>query len=445
MKDQEGKFVKPPKPVHNAFSKLYNVKKYFVDNAELTVPLTKEQFLGTYEGRKRGVYERAFESLSTKPFSVRDSYIRWFMKVEKVNFSADKEQIPRGISPRSPRYNALLGPYLKKVEKKIYKMLGSMFGHAVVAKGMNVAQRAKLIKRHWDSFMNPVAIGIDASRFDQHVSREALEWEHSIYTLFYRSKRLPHLLAMQLKNKFFVHEPDGEFTFTTNGVRCSGDMNTSLGNVLLMCAMTYAYLTTKGVKYRFINDGDDGVIFLEKSDLHHLDDLHEYYLQFGFNMKVEPTVDILEQVEFCRSKPVYVGGEHEYIMVRDPRTCLASDCVSIRPLIGEVITRRWMKDVGICGLSLTGGIPVMQEFYNRFVIEGRDLDPFSDPTQLSGRHIYNKDMHRGYGVISDQTRVSFWRAFGWCPTKQIQLEEEIRNLKLYLDGPEPFVLRQLHT
>ncbi|MBC7344441.1 MAG: hypothetical protein H5U03_03285, partial [Clostridia bacterium] len=31
---------------------------------------------------------------------------------------------------------------------------------------------------HWGAFDNPVAIGQDYSKFDQHISKDALQYEH---------------------------------------------------------------------------------------------------------------------------------------------------------------------------------------------------------------------------------------------------------------------------
>lgn len=44
----------------------------------------------------------------------------------------------------------------------------------------------------------------------------------------------------------------------------SGDMNTALGNCMLMCCLIISYLESKNIKYDFINNGDDAVLFLER-------------------------------------------------------------------------------------------------------------------------------------------------------------------------------------
>ncbi len=113
-------------------------------------------------------------------------------------------------------------------------------------KGMDVRTVAKVLREKWDMFPNPVAIGLDASRFDQHVSVPALEFEHSVYLSCFKQKkhreRLAKLLKLQLENHCTGYAEDGVIKYTTTGTRMSGDMNTSLGNCVLMCSLIHSYL-----------------------------------------------------------------------------------------------------------------------------------------------------------------------------------------------------------
>jgi hypothetical protein len=133
------------------------------------------------------VYRAAADSLSTIPVSKRDAVLSTFVKAEKINLTKKPDPAPRVIQPRSPRYNVAVGRYLKRLEKDIYRALKALAGDVVVMKGYNAGQSGEIIARKWARFNRPCAIGLDASRFDQHVSEAALRWEHSVYTqLFYR-------------------------------------------------------------------------------------------------------------------------------------------------------------------------------------------------------------------------------------------------------------------
>lgn len=429
VKDKSGKLVRPPAPCHIAYKQtLEHEKEHFRKLVKPTAPLTREQFLGTYVGRKRTIYENAFQSLRIKSFRVSDSYINWFLKCEKIAFTDSKSPVPRGISPRSPRYHVLLGPFIKRIEKNVYDVIAGMFGGKTVFKGLNAFERGRHLKSMWDEFTDPVAIGLDASRFDQHVSEAALVWEHNIYKMYYpNNKFFSYLLDLQIDNKCFGNLPDCRLEFSVEGKRMSGDMNTSLGNCLLMSSMVHAYCRELNLKkFRLANDGDDCVLIIERKDLPKLENLHEWFLDMGFNMKREPEVDVFERIEFCQSQPVWTPEGH--IMVRNPHTCLSKDCVSLIPLTTPKLAKRWMTAVGEGGVALAGGIPVHQEFYQRLVTLGKGYTPLvGDISQLTGVQYLGKGMKRQYGEIHWLTRVSYWRAFGIPPDRQTALEQEYKT------------------
>jgi hypothetical protein len=122
-------------------------------------------------------------------------------------------------------YNVLIGRYLKPAEKCIYKAIDRVFGHHVVLKCDNMWKRAATIKQYWGQFRKPCFVGLDASRFDQHVSSEALEFEHSLYNMLFKSEELAEYLKWQVNNVGFANMADGTIKYTVDGVRGSGDMN----------------------------------------------------------------------------------------------------------------------------------------------------------------------------------------------------------------------------
>lgn len=423
---KDGMFVEPPKPIPGVYERrLWRIKRYFGE-VKRAAALTKESFLGTYVGRKLQTYTRAFETLKVRPLNQKDSSINWFVKIEKQRFDDSKEPVPRGISPRNPRYHVNLGLYVKRIEKKIYKMLDRYAGHRVIFKGLNARDRGRCLREHWGHFKRPVAFDLDASRFDQHVDLEALLWEHSIYKSFYPSDgRFARLLRMQEKNVCVVRLPDGNFKFIVIGRRMSGDMNTGLGNCLIMTSLMITFCEEKEIEYRLADDGDDTVLIIDEDDLPKMEGVTEWFLEMGFTMKVGNPVRIFEQIEFCQSHPVWTP--EGYVMVRN-LTALSKDCISTTRLQSEKHCKRWMKAVGLCGLSLTGGIPVYQDFYNRMVVLAGGVKPLATQEgQETGMQRMAKNMKRQYSSVHPQTRVSFWRAFGMEPDKQLVLEEEYRT------------------
>nr|UQB76150.1 RNA polymerase [Flumine tombus-like virus 42] len=333
---------------------------------------------------------------------------------------------------------------MKPIEERIFKALGHMFGHVTVMKGMDTDRTAAVIKQKWDMFTSPVAVGLDASRFDQHVSLEALRFEHQVYLECFKTakhkRKLANILKMQENNRCVGRTPDGELEYVIEGTRMSGDMNTSLGNCVLMCSMIKAYALHKGINLQLANNGDDCVVFMEKRDLKSFSDgLFEWFLQLGFNMAIEPPSWSLEEIEFCQCRPVYDGTK--YTMCRNPLTAIAKDSVYLKSTDYFATYNAWLDAVGTGGIALAGGLPVFNSFYSMYKkygsktwysrwrkqhrsLEGVDdvLPWFMRQTGLQGR--------REARSPTPESRASFYYAWGVTPDEQVELEKYYDTLSL---------------
>jgi len=428
-------FVRTPQPTPDAFDRLETVKQHFMSMNQYAAPMTAMQFAGTYVGRRRINYEIAANSLARVPLGPIDSTIRAFIKAEKYNFTVKSNPAPRIIQPRDPRYIVESGRYIKPIEKKIYKQIDTLFRSKAIFKGLNAEQRGYYMFNHWNHFRNPVAVGLDAKRFDQHVSRPALEWEHTIYKTYYpRDKYFKQLMHWQLANRGTAHCNEGSVTYTTDGCRMSGDSNTALGNCLLMSSMVYSYAEWLNIEIRLANDGDDCVIIMEEENLHAFNQgIDAYFLELGFEMTVEPPVRVLEEIEFCQCHPVFDG--QKYIMVRDPRVAISKDTVAIKPLDNPKVMARWAAAVGEGGMHLTGGIPVWQDFYSYYVRVANGAKPLNDPTMETGTARMARGMYRKYQQPSTSARLSFYLAFGISPHDQIVLENFYASIEPDFSNP----------
>jgi len=429
VKDGDG-FSRPPQPIYGAFKrKLSYFKDIIVRGMLPTTPIKRQEFPLLYRGRRRTVYENAVASLTRKDVDAADARVKCFVKAEKINFSAKKDPAPRIISPRDPRYNVAVGCYLKPIEHSVYRSIANAFGDTTVAKGLNVEEVANLLWKKWSSFEDPVAVGLDASRFDQHVSIDALRWEHSVYNGIFRDSQLAKLLSWQLRTKCVGYLPDGKLKYTTEGTRMSGDMNTAMGNCLIMCALVHAHAKEMHIPIKLVNNGDDCVVIMSSRHLRrYTAGLHNWFHDMGFNMKVEEPVRTFEQIEFCQMHPVFDGTT--FIMVRNPNISIAKDSLSIKPLNSESIFRKWVGAVGEGGLSLTGGIPILQSFYMCMERASRGKRLKDDPTQETGWWFLSKNMHRKASNVADAARYSFYVAFDILPDMQVAVER-------YYDSFEP--------
>lgn len=430
-----------PKPIVGIYNlRLRNFRKLLLKSLSSTTPITQQEFVDGYKGRKRTIYQQALDSLAYRSICAKDAFIKAFVKAEFINSDDKPDPDPRVISPRDPRYNIEVGKFLKPLEHQVYRGIAQIFGDTTVLKGFNAKETGKIFSDKWNKYRNPVAVGLDASRFDQHVSVEALEWEHSVYNGVFNSNELRKLLRMQLRNRVTGYCRDGKLKYVTEGCRMSGDMNTALGNCLIMCALVHCYLQDRGIRGSLANNGDDCTVIFEREDLSKFQHgLEEWFLEMGFSMKVEKPVFDIEGIEFCQTHPVLVA--EGYLMVRNFPKSMAKDCLSLKMLDSPRVCRAWLDAVGQGGLSLTGGIPVYQDFYSSYIsiaqsipikkanLSSRDRHRVPDAEVSNGMSWLSKGMVRHYHQPSPETRHSFYLAFGTTPDEQIALEKEIRDIK----------------
>lgn len=320
----------------------------------------------SYSGRLKRRYTRAAESLSVSPCTGADARLSAFVKAEKFNPKL-KVTCPRIIQARDPRYNLELACSLKPLEHRLYSLKGfRWFGvprSRLIAKGLNLKQRATLVRRKMDAIPECAVIGLDMSAFDAHVASWQLRVEHDAYCSLSASDGLRRLLNMQLRNR------GKTFTgirYSRTGGRASGDFNTGMGNSLLMAGMCVAFLESLdrglGDKVDCLADGDDALLFVSPSLVSAVtDSLAKFMLeQFGHEAKVETPVYRLEQVTFGQCRPVRTFDG--WVMVRNPYKVLSGAFSSHRHWHDIAGGLRVAKVVALCELAISGGVPVLQPF-----------------------------------------------------------------------------------
>ncbi len=415
---------------------------------ELNLPpvATLEQVRNAYTGPKFKLYSRALEQLYRNGLSQADAALHSFVKFEKQAVN----KAPRVINPRAPEFNLSLGQFLKFSESHYFDAIARVFGQRVVVfKGLTHIGVAEEIVSLWDTFADPVAVDADATKFDMHCHYNTLVMEHIFYlmpyvgtyreTLTYYEMviglnepvfsvvwslrhRLAWLLSKQLVNSGVAHFADGKLKFTMVGTRSSGDLNTSLGNCLIMCANVYEWSLRAGIRVALVNNGDDCVLIVERMNLQSLmTGIDAYFTRKGFRMKFGAPVDVIEGIRFCQASPVFNG--RGYSMVREPDTFFQKATMCLRSCPTFRALRRWVMAVGVCEGSLYGGIPVLSRFAAAYRRNG---------VRVSKRYI--RELYRGTtrGVhatlvvedvpIVDAARISFFQAFGISPDEQRALE-----------------------
>lgn len=411
--------------------------------------MCESEFLMGYSGAKREVYTKAFDDLRLFPFNRNDAYISSFVKSERINPNDKINPDPRMISARGPRYNCTVGLYLKPIEHRLYTMIGPK-GSRCIAKGLNCFDRAKLVIHKWNAFSRPVALSLDCSRWDKHVSRELLQIEHSFYVGVYHDQFLKHILDMQLHNRCKTRNG---IKYIAEGRRMSGDMNTAMGNCLLMCAMVEASFGGLGIGYDYLDDGDDCLVFLERGDLHIVRNvIPKMFIEFGMELKLENIAYVPEHIKFCQARPVYDGSS--WRMLRDPYRTMSGGCTGFSAHRDRHLVHAMFTTIGDCELALCNGMPIMQSYalalkrHGRGVVRRVELNLLGD--------VYRRAIGLRPNVvgITVAARISFMEAYGLTPTQQIDIETQLDmwdiditdvvDLTIDLNHYEEFIDRVIH-
>lgn len=438
-------FERRPEPDHRA-----NWDRFLCRYKEIASPTAKlsvSQFLHTRPQRLKKLYELAARRNATDWFDLsQEAQVKGFPKVEKTRQAStdcegtkSKVPVPRLISPRSMRFNIKLGCYTVAAEHEIYDNIGVMFGKQCITKGLSFEGKAALLRDMWDEMSDPVYVGADASRFDQHTGSHALGLEHEVLRSHFPGDwELDVLLRQQHRNRLRGFTKNGQCRADLGAMRMSGDMNTSLGNCIISAAMVWMRLQELGIAAYAVVDGDDSGVIMERRDLaRYLDGAEAWFLRHGYTMVLEAPVDVFEQIEFCQTRPVWVG--ERWTMVRNYERCINNDYAGYQKAGDPAYWLGLMHAIASCGLSLCSGVPVLQAFYAWGLRHGK----------VGGRRAHYMEMQlggwtwmmkgcpkKGISVISDDTRESFRRAYGIDAQAQVALERKFDAM-----GYDP-VLRQ---
>jgi hypothetical protein len=431
-----------PAPAESSWVRLHEVSRDFVRLARRYDgnKWTHLETAFSYTGALRSRYVEAESSLRLDgPVTARDSYLRAFLKADKVNPVA-KFQKPRMIFPRSPRYNLDLACRLKPFEHWLWGNLKS-FGYfgvpptRIVAKGLNQHRRANLIRRKMAQIPGCVVVEVDGKAFEAHLDVGHLRTEHSVYRAAYpRDKGLARLLREQLVLKGVTK---GGVKFVREGCRASGDFNTGMGNTLVMLFVTLSVLKDMGLPtFDVLADGDNCLLFVPPGDLPAIQrDFAPFSLQYGHEMVLERPEVVLERVRFGQSAPCKVGSS--WRMLRDWKKILSHGTSSHAHLRDPGFSARWLSGVARCELFLARGVPIVQRWAQSVITALGDVAPLPLDRYPEYRVLGVVEGALDGPVVTEgitgETRLSFFRAFGITPDDQVALENRVASLDVRLD------------
>jgi hypothetical protein len=284
----------------------------------------------------------------------------------------------------------------------------------------------------------PFFIGLDGSAFDAHVVPGALkaEWEfyrRALRSAGYAPSVVNKFMAMgrcQLRNKVRVRCDDGFVSYTVEGNRMSGDLNTGLGNSVLQSGFIASVMAECNVpdqNWRMLVDGDDAVLIVSRKYLPSSARIRELFGYFSQDVKMEGPFDLssgeLERIDFCQCRPVCVDGE--WRLIRDPYKVY--NCYKMQPVYFRTReeARRFFATVAPPEMIYASGVPVQEALFRMF----HRLAGDSKPLESVSRRFWLRNAGRSNVGHADRiawsTRESFAKAFGIGVLEQLQLEHEL--------------------
>lgn len=346
----------------------------------------------------------------------------------QIKIFAKEEYYPeykhfRGIWARSDTAKALLGPFFRKIEKKLFKL-------PYFIKKVPKLERPKYI----NDFMNDCCLkfqGTDYTSFESHFTTDMMDdCEFELYR-YMSSKNAKAALLCRLLFKILASENfaiNKYFTVKVNAKRMSGEMNTSLGNgfsnlMFLLYACHKYKLSYSGP----IIEGDDALIGLNDRIP------QEYYDSMGLNVKLEFVSDI-SKGSFCG----LVYDPVELINIREPiETLCTTPWVTRKYVMCNIKTYySLLRSKALSLMFEYPGCPIVYKYgrkifdlLHEYEIKLKYEDSYKFDRDLKAFKAYteNKLPHVETGP---RTRLLMEEVFKISVSDQLRIEKEIDDMTI---------------
>lgn len=345
-------------PYKSIMSVFASMQAHMFDYVPRVMRYTK--FVNKHSGRIRARYVTAKRKLKMLGVQPRNFVNKAFIKDDKYHINYEKGEfvdpsMPRAIQYQSPEATLFKAQYVVPIEEYFYKMV-DVHGLRIFTKGLNPHDVGKLFFDSDEVFASAVYVENDFSSFDATVCADLLKIFHK-FVLKYVPKEYRRIMAWAFR---FDLKPRGYTTsgrpFQTIGTITSGSIDTSFKGNFINYLATVSILRHLGLKdydFKFICNGDDSVLLVDSAVWNKVD--FTLFSKFGLNAKTI-IKDSINQVEFCRSKPLKFGDLS--VMVRDPVRSITRLGWLVRN-IGKRANLDYVKTVVMGEMALNYQVPVI--------------------------------------------------------------------------------------
>lgn len=284
-------------------------------------PLSEEEFVA--RAPSRTLYERSLTRLKLEGRQKSMTWVKMFVKADKLDNKKTFPAKPRAIQSRDPCFNIVFGRYVEPIATRMRSQRGVHGGQVrSFAKGRNARGRATDIRRKLERFPRCRVYVIDATSFDASVSQRHLGLVHSVYRAGYGEQEdLEWCMRAQLVNTVFTSAGS---KYVIKGNRMSGDMDTGSGNDLISYINAYVACKILGVsRYEVYIDGDDMLLFVDDEGSPSNDQMRSAFFEAGFIVSPDSVWPADDPSKICFGRSRYGFDDDGPVLFRNPHRALA--------------------------------------------------------------------------------------------------------------------------
>jgi len=354
-----------------------------------------------FNGPKRLAYEQAAEKYLSDGFRLKAMLLKNMVKNEVVQMKASGLPDPRAIRYRSDlRANIVAGmvmiPATKPLKSAIDKWFCQQYGNPsrFVVTAADRETQAAWLYEGFNSVPNAVVMRFDGVRYDRHFGQGPISFTQSIYkcvkqpdpadraafSLFCASRCRDERNLMVCR--------DGRIRYDSPPQRCSGDMDTWLGNEIGSAKMVDEIarrLAQEGLPRGhgyYCATSDDMAIVVPRCYVERAKELAEHvFRRHGFRTEVEVVSSDYRRFFWMQSFLYYDDSSrtrHGPRLIRLVRRAMTRDLISAKNFSDQSYYEGWLTSVGIAGLICFGDVPILGAMYAAILRGGNGRAPVTD-------------------------------------------------------------------
>jgi hypothetical protein len=216
----------------------------------------------------------------------------------------------------------------------------------------------------------------------------------------------------------------------------SGDMDTGLGNSMIMYLMLKSYLAQHQIRGSIMVNGDDSLVVINATDVSKAKNL-SIFTKFGFNMKFDIAYNI-HKADFCQSRLFY--SDYGPMMALTPERGIdRAGWTTMKYSFQNA--RAYVNTIGKCNRAAHWACPVLYKLATMMIqAANTSQEVWLRPYWAEYKQMLSKWWRKEEPTISMAARLSYEEAWDIPVTEQIRREQNMKVQVTY----EPTLTQRAH-